>query len=835
MGTINGVMAHECGHLLFDLADLYNVATGQSVVGAWSLMDSGNLVGSQVILPGGEIGFATGLLPPSVDPFQRAFISPQIPPFQEVSYGDTVVYRSSARHPDIRKVTLSSDEYLLLENRWLAPADVVTLDQDSTTRVILGPDSPDRYEYDALLPGSGIVVWHIDESVIPLESYFPVDTALRANPDLGWNTSFSRPGVDVIEADALGDLGDYGSPYALSAPFDPYFQGNYATLSDSTIPDLIPHVGTRPHKRMDVLDPPDSVMRVAVFKTWELKGWPVSTSFPPGGPVLLAVDADGNRSLDVCWAGGDPASADSTSLFALTPDGAGLGGGPQFFARLDRRPRREMAAIALGESVFPNEATEGPALFAVSTWPDGPDTTSAGGRVWLVDHLGNIQPGWPPPLPEVVTTPPIFAGLYPNARVVVGCADGRVYTIGLNGAILAQSPVLWSGGVVGRLAVDPSFGTAPPPPPLTAITDLVAAGGPTGEVAIVAFDGNQSVIMPGWPRAVGPTDFAPDFLWIDFNGAPDGVGPLAAGSAASTAATPVACGGGRSLVVHHADRLWAHCLSGEPLPGWGQAQADTLVPALGAGDPDGDGYPEVLFQAVSLGVGFVNVGGRPSPGWPKRPTAEQFPSGSTPLALDVDGNGTSEVVALNASGIVAALRTDGTTAEGWPLATGVGATGSPVAADLDGDSRLDLVAPDRFGRLYAYRIPVTSGRTPATSWIMLGGDASRSSSLPPQLTVLPPVTFAGPLIQGSLKAYPNPARRKPVSFAYQLTEPSDVEFRILDASGHEVASFTRSGSPSDNLEVWDPGALPAGLYLARLRFRGAGTERVEMIHLGILR
>jgi hypothetical protein len=91
------------------------------------------------------------------------------------------------------------------------------------------------------------------------------------------------------------------------------------------------------------------------------------------------------------------------------------------------------------------------------------------------------------------------------------------------------------------------------------------------------------------------------------------------------------------------------------------------------------------------------------------------------------------------------------------------------------------------------------------------------------------------LVQGSLKAFPNPARRRPVSFAYQLNEPAQVEFRILDASGHEVASFERSAQRSDNLVVWDPGGLPAGLYLARLRFRGAGHEDVQVLPLGLIR
>src|SRR5207247_2814443 len=94
---------------------------------------------------------------------------------------------------------------------------------------------------------------------------------------------------------------------------------------------------------------------------------------------------------------------------------------------------------------------------------------------------------------------------------------------------------------------------------------------------------------------------------------------------------------------------------------------------------------------------------------------------------------------------------------------------------------------------------------------------------------------AGPLVRGSLKAYPNPALRKPVTFAYRLTEPGDVEFRILDTSGHEVASFTRRARQADNVEVWDPGALPAGLYIARLRFKGATSDEVKTVPVGLVR
>jgi hypothetical protein len=117
-----------------------------------------------------------------------------------------------------------------------------------------------------------------------------------------------------------------------------------------------------------------------------------------------------------------------------------------------------------------------------------------------------------------------------------------------------------------------------------------------------------------------------------------------------------------------------------------------------------------------------------------------------------------------------------------------------------------------------------------------GGDVGRSHALSPERTVVAPLPVAGgPLVAGSLKAYPNPARRRPVNLAFQLTAPADVEFRIVDASGHEVASFARSGVQADNFVVWEPGELASGLYLVRVRVRGGGAEQIMTIPVGLLR
>jgi M6 family metalloprotease-like protein len=828
-GAINGVIAHENGHNFFGFADLYDIETGFPVVGYWSLMDSGNLLGSRVMLKDGTKIFATGLLPPSVDPWQRSFAT-DVLGFPEADYdADSIGIWNSERFPDVRRVTLSSDEYLLLENRYQAPADTVLIDQDSTTHVVLGPRSPDRFEYDALLPGGGILVWHVDESVIPFS------TSLRVNADYGYNTNHDRLGISVLEGDGLGDLGDPGSPYFLGAPFDPWFLHNNPVLSDSTFPNLRPHIGTYPHRRLSFLDDPAPVMQFRAQRAWQRTGWPVAGDFPPGGPLLLAVDADGDRDLDVCWAGGVDsldvlvdgkparvANPDATALFAVRPDGHGLDGGPLFaFAHLDRRPMPELAALPTGPRSVPSGARAGPSLFAVSTYAAGADTSSPGGRVWLVDHLGQALPGWPAVLPSIVTTPPVVTGDYPDANVFVGCADGNVYMLGLDGSAVGSMPVRAGVPCSGRLAAEAG-------PPLR-----IAAGALDGTIAVLPF-GIRSAAAWRTPLAAGSPG-SPDFLWIPFDGAVRIV-PTAAASGTSAASPDGTCGiDVPALVVHVADRLWAFCPDGTPIAGWGHSFGDTLVGGLGAGDPDGDGLPEVLTQTLHSALAFVNRTGYPSPGWPRRGTTEDLRTATAPLALDVDGDGRSEIVGMNASGIVAALRSDGRTPAGWPLASGSGTTGSPVAADLDRDGYLDLVVPDRFGRLYAYTLPVPPGDPIATSWAMLGGDPGRTSALALSATPPAPVPTSGPLAAGSLKAYPNPARRHPVSFAYRLTEPAQVEFRILDTSGHQVTSFTREGLQGENVQVWEPGGLPAGLYVARLRFHGAASERVEMLQLGLLR
>src|SRR5439155_24605045 len=101
-----------------------------------------------------------------------------------------------------------------------------------------------------------------------------------------------------------------------------------------------------PPRPLEFLDNPDTRMHFVSPRTWQLPGWPVLADLPPEGPQLLAVDAAGDRRPEVCWAGGDTASADSAAIFAVRFDGSRLDTtlASYAFHRFDRRPRPQMAA-----------------------------------------------------------------------------------------------------------------------------------------------------------------------------------------------------------------------------------------------------------------------------------------------------------------------------------------------------------------------------------------------------------------------------------------------------------------------------------------------------------
>jgi immune inhibitor A len=134
-----GVFAHEMGHGFWGLPDLYDVDTYYSDaegVGNWSLMGSGSWNG------------LNGDTPAWPDAYSRVRMG--IAQAVDVAHDTSLSIRQVYNNPPasantvfrLRSSVLGSNEYWLLENRG----------QVANT-------------YDAGLPGSGLLIWHVDDSL----------------------------------------------------------------------------------------------------------------------------------------------------------------------------------------------------------------------------------------------------------------------------------------------------------------------------------------------------------------------------------------------------------------------------------------------------------------------------------------------------------------------------------------------------------------------------------------------------------------------------------------------------------------------------------------------
>ena len=783
-GTVNAVYAHESGHLIFGWRDVYDVQSGLPTVGYWSLMDVGNLVGNAVTLPSGTAVYATGILPPAVDPWQKRLVYDDMPAAPEPVYGSQVSLGDIEQNFKVYKVPMSGEEYLLLENRLddVNQNGQLQITRDPASGVILGPAAADTLEWDFLVPGPGILAWHVDESVA---SFF----GPRADPGFGLNVNRGRFGLQIIEADGLDDLGDFNSPYALGTTTDPWSLRTATRLNDTTVPKLLTNSETDPHLDLQFTSDPGPVMTLRVDRQWDLAGWPQIVHQGEAGisPVVSPLGSDGQ--VRIAWAAGDSCvharNVDGTPMVPGAPDDIVFRapgrlrpvavvpretqyGGPFLAAALDGGSALYLIRIAANGSVAGVETV--PQSAAVTA---GPST-------------GRFPTSWGLAADDLTLPPPVYLGLTDGtviANTFSGTPGAETVTAGavrhLNGAITGIS-ALGGAFVAASLGGD--------------LTDQVST--------------SSAVLTAGhvWQPIAYASDLTP--------GAGDGVDVSYAlvdrtAGALATFGTSVTLDpkAGRSL----------HVGQNRPL------NEPVNAPALE--DVDGDGLPEIVFTTRSGRVGWWNDNGSLSPGWPPELEREGFDTHAGPLPL-VRPDKSAVIVASLGNGVLTAVEgSTGKKAAGFPLglsvhARGTGAIansiisdGPPVLFAADGDTLLRGIALQSLGGL---------GGAAYANWMNEGGTPGRAYAIDRVFNVSSAITAAGStILPGTFKCYPNPARQKPVTFAFRLSSPQSVSIRIFDPAAREVDSITRDAGTSDNAIVWDPGNRPSGLYVARVQ---AGSQ-----------
>jgi len=127
-------------------------------------------------------------------------------------------------------------------------------------------------------------------------------------------------------------------------------------------------------------------------------------------------------------------------------------------------------------------------------------------------------------------------------------------------------------------------------------------------------------------------------------------------------------------------------------------------PALG--NITGDAKLEVVVARASGKVYAMSSTGVVLTGWPVNYSTTTY-SESSPIIVDLDGNGVPDIVMGDETQFIDAFNVGGQSIAGFPLATSDAMRGVPTAADVDQDGSVDLVAAGWDKNVYAWDFTAT--------------------------------------------------------------------------------------------------------------------------------
>ncbi|MFQ5606879.1 MAG: hypothetical protein ACE5GA_02950, partial [Candidatus Zixiibacteriota bacterium] len=309
--ALNAVLAHEFGHQL-GLVDLYSTRTGFTQIGDFALMDN-NGFGVGIDFGFSGVFQTFGAFPVYMSAFSRAFLgfdSVVVLPRGTPLFLAAAELDTAANAPRIAKVPISDFEYFLLENRQQvidttpgAPFVVA----DPATGVIIGParDLLNRIpsgEFDFLLPGNGILIYHVDESVAFGDADGDGVLNWRDN-DLQWDPN--RRFITLVEADGFIDLG--GNFFkGFGGASDYWTPTGFNSLTPNTNPSTRSTTGAVTHIGIQIIDSTRFNHNISVSTQNSLlrSNYPIWGGSPRVDLNVIAAEIDSTPGEELIFASG---------------------------------------------------------------------------------------------------------------------------------------------------------------------------------------------------------------------------------------------------------------------------------------------------------------------------------------------------------------------------------------------------------------------------------------------------------------------------------------------------------------------------------------------------
>ncbi len=806
--AINAVLSHEFGHQL-GLIDLYNTQTFFTQVGDFALMDNNGMsVGVQFPDIRSTVG---GTLPVYASAWSRAFLGFDIP--REITGGIDIPLTAAALSGDsteIIKVPMTDFEYILLENR---QPDTDTLEPDypfdnvligdSLTGVILGPgyayfEGNDTVlvsdaEYDRLLPGDGVLMWHVDEYVA-YQSNFPGFNNYQTN-SLQWDKD--RRFLTLIEANGVVDFGgNYYRGYGTDSDF--YKVGNSTMLTPFTNPSSMSNLGADTHIHITDISESDTVMTLDIEVEWLMPGWP-QMSFPQQNSDPILVDIDGDDALEILIAAdsalliyrydGEKFITNSDSLRFYGFDGS-IQAYPWGIAAIcdttisDRPVPVDFDGDGTYEIVLPTVSGR---LYAFSPSDDN------------VDGRADAFPGFPIQISIGAVTSVIAADFDSAAGTELIAFDD-------NGIVHAVT-----GSATDSVIFD--FGA-----PILSSAAFTVEGYNLIDVAYIL--NNQATISRLISDA-GGFDFMLDF---SIPAGTEDTCYIVSGDIDRDGGLPeiIAVCSSRIVLIEDDGSLETFTEIGQSLG----------RPALG--DIDADGYPEIIVAGDSKIYAFGRNGVLMSD-FPVDLSLYDLTGviAAQPVLGDVDEDGLPDIIVGLPVGAIHAHNYRAEWIAGFPLPSSFGIDRSCALADIDNDGDLDLLSIEMSGMISAWDISFSYDYVDIP-WGMDGGDHSNSNYLSP-LHEKQIVAGDDQLPKGSVYNYPNPASNS-TTIRYYLNSESLVNIDMYDFMGEKIESAQMIGEAHmDNEYVWDCSGVASGVYFCRVEADDGGSKKWQIIKIALVK
>lgn len=794
LGTATLMFGSQIG-----LPSLFNTATGASGIGKWGLMDQGS-------------GNFTGLIPAQPCAWSKVFMG-WIEPEVITSGTSLPVAAALATNTNkIYKVPINSKEYFLIENRQQhmlkSPDIAVAYDQngvrvelkrdgtmaqraaDDTFRVIVSVD-----EYDFECPGSGLLIWHIDENVIE-DKY----------ADNGINTDPEHRGVDLEEAHGSQDIGGsysylhpaYGSENGVAE--NAFWNENESNLyvndyesvqfTPTSNPGSWSNTRANTHISITNFSGIDSVMTFDLTIDLYQAGFPQTL----GAEVELTPNSLFSYDMD---------DDQKEEIFAASTDGkvyAWKTDGTPFIASNYTVEQKNLLGESVVDTVALFAVTDDSILLPPTIVDFEPDyknklvVVTKNGHVYCWSFLdensdgrADLMDGFPVDLNAEATV--VQSQIGQRRGITVGLATGELVLVGSTGDILWRSS--FSNSAISGFTFSDGD------------KDYYLVTTASGEVIYTAQPENAII----WQKSFG-----------------------------CCAGQPVESGLGNldtwydGVVIPFQDgmiRIFEHS-TGDLKYEFKLPVQNKLVD-LALGDINKDGLVDIitvaedqLFAYHQTGVAMEN--------FPVKLVWNTEISGfnhAVPAIGDINDDGILEMFVGSENGDIQAFSGDGEIVDNFPLSTAKAVNSMLMLRDLDGDSDIELAAIASDNSLYVWDLAgkFEEGNVP---WGVYRGNVNRMGSAGTSASV----QSKGSETILSAYNYPNPTEGNSTTIRYELTDPIySVKIFIYDIAGElidELEGTTEVLTPNE--VIWNLENIESGIYLARISVEALqGNEPDEKI------